>query len=116
MTPSTWGNGSDRRGVDAAHASRRVLGHRANRTTSSGRGTPSRARCQGMNGVMGRVENGQIRLGQTIDWSNGQRVLVIAIPALHTTDAPPPQLLEEDAREFARRPDSLDDVNGPELR
>jgi hypothetical protein len=38
------------------------------------------------------------------------------IPALEAIEAPPTQLLEEDAREFTRRPDSLVDVNGPELK
>ena len=65
--------------------------------------------------MIGRVENGQIQIG-AIGWPNGQRVLVIAIPTPHATEAPPTQLLEEDAREFARRPDSLVDLNGPELK
>ena len=69
-----------------------------------------------MNSMIGRVENGQIRVGQAISWSNGQRVLVIPIPTLDATEAPPTQLLEEDAREFARRPDSLVDVDGPDLK
>jgi hypothetical protein len=69
-----------------------------------------------MNGVIGHVRNGAVRLDTGVDWSEGQEVLVIAIPArIVTAEAPPAELLEEDAREFAVRPGTLGDVNRREL-
>ena len=51
------------------------------------------------------------------DWSEGQRVLMIAIPPdeLERTEVPPADLLEEDAREFAPRSEVLASVNKNEL-
>jgi hypothetical protein len=69
-----------------------------------------------MTGVIGHVENGTVRLTQSVDWSEGQEVLVIALPARPVQgEAPPTELLEEDAREFAVRRETLGDVNRREL-
>jgi hypothetical protein len=49
--------------------------------------------------------------------AEGQQVLVIAVaPQTTEGEAPPTELLEEDAREFAIRSDTLADVNRRELR
>lgn len=69
-----------------------------------------------MIGAIGHVENGTIRLSKVVDWAEGQEVLVFALPArLVQTEAPPDELLEEDAREFAVRPDALSDISRREL-
>ena len=63
----------------------------------------------GMNAVAGRFEEGGVRLDQPSGWPEGQRVLVIALPAdemIHA-GAPPADLLEEDARDLAPRRDAL---------
>jgi len=47
-----------------------------------------------------------------VDWFDGQEVLVIALPARPVAvEAPPDDLLEEDAVEFAVRRDALSDIN-----
>ena len=69
-----------------------------------------------MLGAIGHVEDGIVQLSEHTDWSNGQRVLVIALPASSVErEAPPTQLLEEDAREFAVRGESLNGINRNEL-
>ena len=69
-----------------------------------------------MTSVIGRVENGTVRLSESVGWSEGQEVLVIMLRERPIQgDAPPAELLEEDAREFAVRPDTLREVNRREL-
>jgi hypothetical protein len=69
-----------------------------------------------MTSAVGHIENGTVRLDQSVDWSEGQEVLVIALPVAMTDRlAPPPELLEEDAREFATRPEAIAAVNRREL-
>jgi hypothetical protein len=64
----------------------------------------------------GHIENGTVHLDQSVDWSEGQKVLVILLPAAAARlQAPPPELLQEDAREFATRPDAIANVNRREL-
>jgi hypothetical protein len=67
--------------------------------------------------AIGRVEGGAVRFEVPPDWAEGQRVLIIAIPPSEVVgmDAPPADLLDEDAREFAPRPDVLASVNRNEL-
>ena len=66
--------------------------------------------------AIGHVENGAIRMNERLEWSEGQQVLVIALPANSVGgDAPPDELLEEDAREFAMRTDAIADINRGEL-
>jgi hypothetical protein len=67
--------------------------------------------------AIGRVEGGTVRFKAPADWTEGQRVLMIAIPPgeLECTEVPPADLLEEDAREFAPRPAVLGSVNKTEL-
>jgi len=67
--------------------------------------------------TIGRVEGGAVRFEVPADWTDGQRVLMIAIPPgeLVGTDVPPADLLEEDAREFAPRSEVLASVNKDEL-
>jgi hypothetical protein len=67
--------------------------------------------------VIGMVERGAVRLEQPTTWKEGQRVLVIALPSDEPvgTAAPPLELLEEDAREMAPRPDALKRANQGEL-
>jgi hypothetical protein len=70
-----------------------------------------------MIGAIGHVENGTIRLSERVDWSDGQDVLVIALPTRPVTMvAPPEDLLEADACEFAVRRDALSDINRSELK
>ena len=62
------------------------------------------------------MENGAIRMNERLEWSEGQKVLVIALPANSVGgEAPPVELLEEDAREFAMRADAIADINRGEL-
>jgi predicted DNA-binding antitoxin AbrB/MazE fold protein len=69
-----------------------------------------------MSSAMGHIENGVVRLDQNVDWSEGQEVLVIALPADATDRQPPPlELLEEDAREFATRPEIIASIGRREL-
>jgi hypothetical protein len=69
-----------------------------------------------MLGAIGHVENGTIQLSERVDWSEGQRVLVIALPPSSSAlEAPPAHLLEEDAREFAVRGETLNEINRSEL-
>jgi hypothetical protein len=70
----------------------------------------------GMIRAIGHVENGAIRMNERLEWSDGQKVLVIALPANSVVaEAPPDDLLEEDAREFAVRGDAIADINRGEL-
>ena len=70
-----------------------------------------------MHAVIGMVERGTVRLEQPTPWEEGQRVLVIALPPDEPIGAaaPPLELLEEDAREMAPRPDALKRANRDEL-
>ncbi len=70
-----------------------------------------------VNTATGRVEGGAVRFEEPADWAEGQRVLIIALPPgeAFSTEAPPVDLLEEDAREFAPRPDLLAAMNRDEL-
>ena len=69
-----------------------------------------------MTSAIGHIENGRVRLDENVDWSEGQEVLVIPLSATATDrQAPPPELLEEDAREFATRPEAISDINRREL-
>ncbi len=68
--------------------------------------------------VIGRLQNGKVLLSRRVPWSNGQKVVVIALPpAVGSSSAlaPPIELLEEDALEFARLPETLAAVNRSEL-
>jgi hypothetical protein len=66
--------------------------------------------------VSGRVERGKVKLSRPVAWSEGQEVVVIPLPPSITEGvAPPLELLEEDAREFARRPETLAAINRSEL-
>jgi hypothetical protein len=66
--------------------------------------------------TIGQVSNGVIQLDEPGSWVEGQRVLVIALPAEAEASAPPPDdLLDEDAREFAPRRDRISVVNRSEL-
>ena len=68
--------------------------------------------------VTGRLEKGKVRLSQPVEWSDGQPVVVIPLPQSVTTSSalvPPLELLDEDAVEFARRPETLAAVNRSEL-
>lgn len=75
--------------------------------------------CQSLrvNAVLAKVEGGAIRLEQGANWADGQRVLVIALLADESiaTEAPPAELLEEDAQELAPRREVLASVNEREL-
>jgi hypothetical protein len=70
-----------------------------------------------MHAVIGMVEGSTVRLEQPTTWKEGQRVLVIALPPDEPVcaSAPPLELLEEDARELAPRPDALKRANQDEL-
>jgi hypothetical protein len=60
--------------------------------------------------VEGHVEKGKIRLAEPVTWGDGQRVVVIPLPESFTakeSGAPPVELLEADAKEFARRPETI---------
>jgi hypothetical protein len=71
---------------------------------------------RGMTSAIGRIESGRVRLDESVDWADGQAVLVIPLPAgAPDRLAPPPELLEEDAREFATRQDTIADINRREL-
>ncbi len=70
--------------------------------------------------MIGRIEQGQVRLAQPVMGSEGQAVLVIPLPVPdpateHPQLAPPEHLLEEDAKEFRRRPETLSALNRGEL-
>jgi hypothetical protein len=68
--------------------------------------------------VAGRVEKGRVRLAQPIAWSDGQQVVVIPLPRSFTesdSSAPTVEELEQDFKEFARRPGSLAAINRSEL-
>jgi hypothetical protein len=69
-----------------------------------------------MSSAIGHLENGIVRLDEPTPWSNGQTVIVVALPLENIgTEEPPPELLEEDAREFAVRREVLADINRREL-
>lgn len=70
-----------------------------------------------MNAMTGTMESGAVRLERPVGWADGQRVLVIALPADEALglEAPPLELLEEDARELGPRRDALANVNRDEL-
>ena len=70
-----------------------------------------------MNSVVGTIERGQVRLDEPTAWEEGQRVLVIVLPQGEpvSTAAPPPELLEADAREIAPRAEMLERINRGEL-
>ncbi|MBI4706076.1 MAG: hypothetical protein HY744_33700 [Deltaproteobacteria bacterium] len=73
-----------------------------------------------MGAVVGRIEQGQVRLTQRLAGSEGQAVLVVLLPGSAVAKegqrmAPPADLLEEDAREFRRRPETLSALNHGEL-
>jgi hypothetical protein len=69
-----------------------------------------------MTSATGHIENGEVHLDQSVDWAEGQEVLVIPLPAAAAErEAPPLELLEEDAREFATRPEATADINRREL-
>ncbi len=73
-----------------------------------------------MSAMIGRIEHGQVRLAQPVEGSEGQAVLVIPLPvsepAAERPLLPPPEdLLEEDAVEFRRRPETLSALNRGEL-
>lgn len=66
---------------------------------------------------IGHVEDGVVRLDGSTTWKTGQAVLVIPIQALPAAgEAPPAELLAEDAAEFAPRRDALRAANETELR
>jgi hypothetical protein len=66
--------------------------------------------------VSGRLERGKVKLSRPVAWSEGQEVVVIPLPpSISESVAPPLELLEEDAREFARRPETLAVINRNEL-
>jgi len=76
----------------------------------------SRGILRSMTSANGHIENGTVHLDQSVDWSEGQEVLVILLPAAAARlQAPPPELLQEDAREFATRPEAIANVNRREL-
>lgn len=71
-------------------------------------------RAQAMTHVTGRVEKGQVHLSKPVAWTEGQRVVVIPLPKSLEDSAqlsPPVELLDEDAVEFARRPETLAPIN-----
>lgn len=70
-----------------------------------------------MHGVVGKIEEGCVRLDKPLEWREGRRVLVIPLPEgePNSTATPPPELLEEDARELAPRLDVLGGINQGEL-
>jgi hypothetical protein len=69
-----------------------------------------------MNQAIGHFENGAIRLNERVQWADGQRVLVIALPANSVaSESPPEELLDEDAREFTVRREAIADINRGEL-
>lgn len=57
--------------------------------------------------LTGTIAGGTVQMDRPAEWPEGQRVLVIALPpeleAVRTP--PPPELLEEDAKELATRPE-----------
>jgi hypothetical protein len=67
--------------------------------------------------VRGRLEKGRVRLAEPVAWNDGQQVVVIPLPQRLKAGAkaPPVELLEEDAAEFARRPETLGPINSSEL-
>jgi hypothetical protein len=73
-----------------------------------------------MSAMIGRIEQGQVRLAKPVAGSEGQAVLVIPLPvsdpgAESPLSAPPEHLLDEDANEFRRRPETLSALNRGEL-
>ena len=68
---------------------------------------------QGM--VTGRVEKGGVRLLQPVPWDDGQQVVIIPLPSVEARSSPPVELLDEDAVEFARRPQTLAPINRGEI-
>jgi hypothetical protein len=67
--------------------------------------------------VRGRLEKGRVRLAEPVRWNDGQQVVVIPLPSRLKAGAkaPPVELLEEDAEEFKRRPETLGPINRSEL-
>ena len=71
----------------------------------------SRDTLRTMTSAIGHIESGGVRLDESVDWADGQAVLVIPLPVgAPDRPAPPPELLEEDAREFATLPDTIADM------
>lgn len=67
--------------------------------------------------VVGHLEDGVVRLSAPAQWKDGQIVLVIPLAALPASEeAPPADLLEEDAAEFAPRRDALRTASEDDLR
>jgi hypothetical protein len=67
--------------------------------------------------VVGHLEDGVVRLSAPAQWQDGQIVLVIPLAALPAgDDAPPPDLLEQDAAELAPRRDALRNASEDDLR
>jgi hypothetical protein len=67
--------------------------------------------------MLGHLEDGVVRLNAPAKWKDGQIVLVTPIGALPTSDAAPPSdLLEEDAAEFAAGRDVLRSASEDDLR
>jgi len=58
-----------------------------------------------MHTAEGTIESGAVRIDRPEGWADGQRVLVIALPADGVGEriAAPVDLLEEDARELATK-------------
>jgi hypothetical protein len=64
------------------------------------------------------VEKGHVRLSRQVAWGDGQQVVVIPLPrtlASQLRRSPPRELLDEDAAEFRRRPDTIAPLNRSEL-
>lgn len=71
-----------------------------------------------MNAILGKVDNGRVTLSEITDWSEGQLVLVMPLShklVFDNVSSPPIELLEEDAAEFRRRPETLMAVNRRDL-
>ena len=62
-----------------------------------------------MESVIATFEAGVVRMEKAPAWRDGQRVLVIALPPDEGPQllAPPAELLEEDARELATKPETI---------
>jgi hypothetical protein len=70
-----------------------------------------------MRSAIGIVDGGKVRLEESLDWSDGQRVLVIPVPADDSVHRgpPPAELLEDDESELSPRRAPLSDINRREL-
>jgi hypothetical protein len=67
--------------------------------------------------VTGRLEKGHVRLSQPVEWGDGQQVVVIPLPRSFTDSSGVPSVeqLDDDAKEFARRRETLAAINRSEL-